>query len=763
MTAIRILAIALLCGVGALFAAERADAAARPVGPSPGLTEDVPGAPIAFTAQEGETDIARYYGRMHAIARGLVTPLLRAADIAPAQAACTSDRAPKLHALLIGAADPGPRGFRLNGPENDVALLADALVNGGAARDDVRVLTGADAGRKAMLDAIVGIAAGLQCDDKVFFYFGGHAFTPGDLGIDEAVRAELGIEATIGRAIAAALRGGSASDAVHRAAAALDWYLRADLLLMLNSGSATMSDLHIVTAADLSEMVTLFRNAGADVILSLDVRAASEARIMERQKAAVANVWSADILSGGHHGGAGAPFQPTPLAADPGELAVFYSTIGDTFSHEVRYEHDGRQVVFGVFTFRLGSALQAGTAPTVRQIRDSLAAIASDDTRSQAHRVEATNPDMALFAETGRRLPPSRAIRILSPAPKRGATPVEREEIEIRGRVDWSTPARIVLIQGQQATLDADGGFARTVRLLGGVNDIQVVALTADGRQHGETLSFYYDGDRKALEGEGRRYAVIVANQNYPDITGFSSLATPFADADAVAEVLTERYGFETEITLSGGRTFSLLLRDASGRDIMRALHNVTQVAGDKDTVLVYYAGHGIYESVTTTAFWVPFDAEQGVPSTYLSASSISEQLQRMLAGNVIIISDSCYSGALLRGGSGTPEMEAADEARTAALLRLAGRSSRVLISSGGTEPVEDLGGDGHSVFARALLTGLREMEHEAFTARELFDQYLLPMVIGRADQEPQYRPIEKSGHEGGDIVFVRMERDAPR
>lgn len=70
MTAIRILAIALLCGVGALFAAERADAAARPVGPSPGLTEDVPGAPIAFMAQEGETDIARYYGRMHAVARG---------------------------------------------------------------------------------------------------------------------------------------------------------------------------------------------------------------------------------------------------------------------------------------------------------------------------------------------------------------------------------------------------------------------------------------------------------------------------------------------------------------------------------------------------------------------------------------------------------------------------------------------------------------------------------------------------------------------
>ena len=52
-------------------------------------------------------------------------------------------------------------------------------------------------------------------------------------------------------------------------------------------------------------------------------------------------------------------------------------------------------------------------------------------------------------------------------------------------------------------------------------------------------------------------------------------------------------------------------------------------------------------------------------------------------------------------------------------------------------------------------------MEPDAFSARELFDGYILPMVVGRSDQEPQYRPIEKSGHDGGDIVFVRQEAAA--
>lgn len=100
---------------------------------------------------------------------------------------------------------------------------------------------------------------------------------------------------------------------------------------------------------------------------------------------------------------------------------------------------------------------------------------------------------------------------------------------------------------------------------------------------------------------------------------------------------------------------------------------------------------------------------------------------------------------------------DAADHAdRQRALLRLAERKSRILISSGSNEPVEDLGGGGHSVFARALLTGLEEMEPSAFSARELFDRHILPFVAANADQEPQYRPIEKVGHEGGDLVFVR-------
>lgn len=86
---------------------------------------------------------------------------------------------------------------------------------------------------------------------------------------------------------------------------------------------------------------------------------------------------------------------------------------------------------------------------------------------------------------------------------------------------------------------------------------------------------------------------------------------------------------------------------------------------------------------------------------------------------------------------------------------------SRVLITSDGTEPVMDTG-SGHSIFARALLTGLSETAEHAFSAKELFSRYIRPMVAVRAEQMPEIRAIERTGHDpAAGMVFVRLE-DAP-
>jgi hypothetical protein len=80
---------------------------------------------------------------------------------------------------------------------------------------------------------------------------------------------------------------------------------------------------------------------------------------------------------------------------------------------------------------------------------------------------------------------------------------------------------------------------------------------------------------------------------------------------------------------------------------------------------------------------------------------------------------------------------------------------SRVLISSGRDEPVADGGSAGHSVFANALLKGLRGDTDPVFTASNLFHQYVEQAVIGGSRQVPLYQLLQDSGHEFGDFVFI--------
>ena len=77
-------------------------------------------------------------------------------------------------------------------------------------------------------------------------------------------------------------------------------------------------------------------------------------------------------------------------------------------------------------------------------------------------------------------------------------------------------------------------------------------------------------------------------------------------------------------------------------------------------------------------------------------------------------------------------------------------------MASGGNEPVTDIGGEGHSIFASVLLRSLNSTDQTVFTAEELFYGSIKESVTGRADQTPEYSIIRNSGHDGGDFLFVR-------
>ena len=241
----------------------------------------------------------------------------------------------------------------------------------------------------------------------------------------------------------------------------------------------------------------------------------------------------------------------------------------------------------------------------------------------------------------------------------------------------------------------------------------------------------------------GPYYALVIGNNNYKYLR---HLLTPVSDANDVAQLLRERYGFQTQVLL-----------DADRSHILTALVNYRKTLPANSNLLIYYAGHGYHDRDTDEAYWLPVDAQADNNVNWISADDITSNVKATPSSHVLIISDSCYSGYLVAGGFRTLEAEINPEDRHALLEKLLGSKSRNLMSSGGDEPVADTGAPGHSIFAAAILDSLRQIEYDSFAAGDLFDRFIQPRVGGRSDQLPQYSWIRNSGHISGDFVFSRQ------
>jgi caspase domain-containing protein len=236
----------------------------------------------------------------------------------------------------------------------------------------------------------------------------------------------------------------------------------------------------------------------------------------------------------------------------------------------------------------------------------------------------------------------------------------------------------------------------------------------------------------------GSYHALIVGINNYQSLP---KLQTAVNDANALAILLQEQYGF---IDMK-------LLRNATRNQILLALNDFKHNLPENSNLLIYYAGHGYKDPGTKIAYWLPVDAQSDNDINWIGASAITDEIKGLHSAHVLVISDSCYSGDLVRG-----PLKIGPAERDIYLRRMLESPSRTLMSSGSSEPVSDGGKDGHSIFAYALLQSLRSVTDDGFTASDLFHTYIQQAVGGGSSQLPQYGVILNSGHEFGDFVFSR-------
>ena len=143
----------------------------------------------------------------------------------------------------------------------------------------------------------------------------------------------------------------------------------------------------------------------------------------------------------------------------------------------------------------------------------------------------------------------------------------------------------------------------------------------------------------------------------------------------------------------------------------------------------------------------VTFDASYELRSKWVSNQRIVDRVKATKAKHVLLMIDSCFSGALMRGGNLIKRDISIDEKY---ILRLKNKKTRLVITSGGNEPVIDSDGGSHSLFAYKLIETLKQNK-DVINSQYLFEN-IRKYVIANTDQTPELALVHKTGHDGGDF-----------
>ena len=199
------------------------------------------------------------------------------------------------------------------------------------------------------------------------------------------------------------------------------------------------------------------------------------------------------------------------------------------------------------------------------------------------------------------------------------------------------------------------------------------------------------------------------------------------------------------------------MLENATRRDILRALERLSKRAMPNDSILVYYAGHGFLDAESERGFWVPVDAEGIDNTTFLRNSTIRDELSTIAsrARHTLLISDTCFSGTLLRRGTRSIARPQIDQGY---LKKVSTKKSVQIISAGGVEYVDDnYRSSGHSPFTYFLLNELENNDREMLTVSELSGN-VTRAVANNVDQVPESGVLQGAGDELGEFIFIKVK-----
>ena len=229
-------------------------------------------------------------------------------------------------------------------------------------------------------------------------------------------------------------------------------------------------------------------------------------------------------------------------------------------------------------------------------------------------------------------------------------------------------------------------------------------------------------------------HALLIGVNDYGD-DNIKDLSNPVSDIAKLKAVLTSKYNFDQEhvVTLENPKRF----------EILQALEALGQKLDNKDNLLIFYAGHGIWEDDVEQGYWLPADAKRNSKADWISNSTIRDYVRGIDSRHTLLIADACFSGGLLK-----------ERSVGKAMMNIYNLPSRKAITSGTLTTVPD-----ESVFMKYFLKYLNENPDQLISADQIFYRIKVAVINNSpTNQVPQYGPIHQANDEGGEFVFLKME-----
>ncbi len=243
------------------------------------------------------------------------------------------------------------------------------------------------------------------------------------------------------------------------------------------------------------------------------------------------------------------------------------------------------------------------------------------------------------------------------------------------------------------------------------------------------------DDDGQAATPIQTKRALIIANSDYQNV---AKLAGVKKDSQAIQQELAQ-VGYQVTV-----------VDDANRAEMVKVLNQMIQESNRDDSVLIYYAGHGYVYSGSSVGYWLPTDAHIDHGEQWISTLDVARFIRNIAAKQILLVSDSCFSGSL----SYETALQKKTELDKNAVLK---RRSVMVLTSGSEEPVADAGTSGLSPFAASFVQSISQVSKDGDLRGQGLYKNVYQQVTSQFKQYPTYGGLDSAGNMlGGEYIIEK-------